>query len=187
MREKKSVVVNGIDLLENVPPRTENEVGSTVLLVWPQAGRLGPSGAFWGARFVCSPTSCCALALCSQLCIPGASCFKPGGCTQMSSVMLLTFLLIKSSWNNTGKCWGNIEEAGFLAGCTHRVGKCNPSKEEVRCCHRIARAAELQKQRGWKTEGLQSRRLCSSPAAAPLPSPCSSFGCSSGSRTRSGG
>lgn len=27
VREKKSVVVNGIDLLENVPPRTENEVG----------------------------------------------------------------------------------------------------------------------------------------------------------------
>lgn len=26
LREKKSVVVNGIDLLENVPPRTENEV-----------------------------------------------------------------------------------------------------------------------------------------------------------------
>lgn len=26
IREKKSVVVNGIDLLENVPPRTENEV-----------------------------------------------------------------------------------------------------------------------------------------------------------------
>lgn len=26
VREKKSVVVNGIDLLENVPPRTENEV-----------------------------------------------------------------------------------------------------------------------------------------------------------------
>uniref|UniRef100_A0A8C5UAL3 Coronin n=1 Tax=Malurus cyaneus samueli TaxID=2593467 RepID=A0A8C5UAL3_9PASS len=28
VREKKSVVVNGIDLLENVPPRTENEVGA---------------------------------------------------------------------------------------------------------------------------------------------------------------
>lgn len=28
VREKKSVVVNGIDLLENVPPRTENEVRS---------------------------------------------------------------------------------------------------------------------------------------------------------------
>lgn len=27
VREKKGVVVNGIDLLENVPPRTENEVG----------------------------------------------------------------------------------------------------------------------------------------------------------------
>ena len=26
IKEKKSVVVNGIDLLENVPPRTENEV-----------------------------------------------------------------------------------------------------------------------------------------------------------------
>lgn len=26
IREKKTVVVNGIDLLENVPPRTENEV-----------------------------------------------------------------------------------------------------------------------------------------------------------------
>lgn len=26
VKEKKSVVVNGIDLLENVPPRTENEV-----------------------------------------------------------------------------------------------------------------------------------------------------------------
>lgn len=29
VREKKSVVVNGIDLLENVPPRTENEVGQS--------------------------------------------------------------------------------------------------------------------------------------------------------------
>lgn len=28
VREKKSVVVNGIDLLENVPPRTENEVSA---------------------------------------------------------------------------------------------------------------------------------------------------------------
>lgn len=27
VREKRGVVVNGIDLLENVPPRTENEVG----------------------------------------------------------------------------------------------------------------------------------------------------------------
>lgn len=26
VKEKKTVVVNGIDLLENVPPRTENEV-----------------------------------------------------------------------------------------------------------------------------------------------------------------
>lgn len=26
VKEKKSMVVNGIDLLENVPPRTENEV-----------------------------------------------------------------------------------------------------------------------------------------------------------------
>lgn len=26
IKEKKSVIVNGIDLLENVPPRTENEV-----------------------------------------------------------------------------------------------------------------------------------------------------------------
>jgi len=66
VREKKSVVVNGIDLLENVPPRTENEVGSTVLLAWPQGGPLGPSAAFWGVRFVCSPASCCTLALCSK-------------------------------------------------------------------------------------------------------------------------
>lgn len=29
VKEKKSVVVNGIDLLENVPPRTENEVEDT--------------------------------------------------------------------------------------------------------------------------------------------------------------
>lgn len=29
VKEKRSVVVNGIDLLENVPPRTENEVGVT--------------------------------------------------------------------------------------------------------------------------------------------------------------
>lgn len=29
IKEKKSVVVNGIDLLENVPPRTENEVRSS--------------------------------------------------------------------------------------------------------------------------------------------------------------
>lgn len=31
IKEKKSVVVNGIDLLENVPPRTENEVRNTLL------------------------------------------------------------------------------------------------------------------------------------------------------------
>lgn len=30
VKEKKSVVVNGIDLLENVPPRTENEVNTSV-------------------------------------------------------------------------------------------------------------------------------------------------------------
>ena len=30
VKDKKSVVVNGIDLLENVPPRTENEVGGLV-------------------------------------------------------------------------------------------------------------------------------------------------------------
>uniref|UniRef100_A0A669PEU5 Coronin n=1 Tax=Phasianus colchicus TaxID=9054 RepID=A0A669PEU5_PHACC len=193
VREKKSVVVNGIDLLENVPPRTENEVGSTVLLPWAQGGSLGPSGLFWGQGLsAAQPAAAFWLSAPSPKTVvrsvqPGAPCFKPGGCTQMSSVMLLIFLLIKSSWNNTRKCWGNIEEAGFLAECMHRVGKSNPSKEEVRCCRCIARAAELQKQRGWKTEGLQSRRLCSSPAAALLPSPCSSFGCSSGSRTRSGG
>lgn len=35
VKEKKSVVVNGIDLLENVPPRTENEVcGSHVINVF---------------------------------------------------------------------------------------------------------------------------------------------------------
>lgn len=32
VKEKKSVVVNGIDLLENVPPRTENEVCEEVML-----------------------------------------------------------------------------------------------------------------------------------------------------------
>lgn len=31
VKEKKSVVVNGIDLLENVPPRTENEVRKEVV------------------------------------------------------------------------------------------------------------------------------------------------------------
>lgn len=31
VKEKKSVVVNGIDLLENVPPRTENEVSEEVM------------------------------------------------------------------------------------------------------------------------------------------------------------
>lgn len=30
VKEKKTMVVNGIDLLENVPPRTENEVRRTV-------------------------------------------------------------------------------------------------------------------------------------------------------------
>lgn len=38
IREKKTVVVNGIDLLENVPPRTENEVRSIP--------RLGKSQTF---------------------------------------------------------------------------------------------------------------------------------------------
>lgn len=32
VKEKKSMVVNGIDLLENVPPRTENEVGRGLML-----------------------------------------------------------------------------------------------------------------------------------------------------------
>lgn len=32
VKEKKSVVVNGIDLLENVPPRTENEVFEELML-----------------------------------------------------------------------------------------------------------------------------------------------------------
>uniref|UniRef100_A0A803Y5U9 Coronin n=1 Tax=Meleagris gallopavo TaxID=9103 RepID=A0A803Y5U9_MELGA len=45
VREKRSVVVNGIDLLENVPPRTENEVGSAVLLAWPSGWSFG---SFWG-------------------------------------------------------------------------------------------------------------------------------------------
>lgn len=31
VKEKKSVVVNGIDLLENVPPRTENEVSEEAM------------------------------------------------------------------------------------------------------------------------------------------------------------
>lgn len=38
VKEKKSVVVNGIDLLENVPPRTENEVCEELMLSsasWP--------------------------------------------------------------------------------------------------------------------------------------------------------
>lgn len=32
VKEKKSMVVNGIDLLENVPPRTENEVRFSILV-----------------------------------------------------------------------------------------------------------------------------------------------------------
>ncbi len=32
VKEKKGGVVNGIDLLENVPPRTENEVLPVILL-----------------------------------------------------------------------------------------------------------------------------------------------------------
>lgn len=42
VKEKKSVVVNGIDLLENVPPRTENEVCGRVVKekgVWPENHR----------------------------------------------------------------------------------------------------------------------------------------------------
>lgn len=42
VKEKKSVVVNGIDLLENVPPRTENEVcgrGDEGKGVWPEKHR----------------------------------------------------------------------------------------------------------------------------------------------------
>lgn len=35
VKEKKSVVVNGIDLLENVPPRTENEVCEERMLRGP--------------------------------------------------------------------------------------------------------------------------------------------------------
>jgi coronin-2 len=34
VKEKKGVVVNGIDLLENVPPRTENEVCSSDNCRW---------------------------------------------------------------------------------------------------------------------------------------------------------
>lgn len=34
IREKKSIVVNGIDLLENVPPRTENEVSYDLHRPW---------------------------------------------------------------------------------------------------------------------------------------------------------
>lgn len=46
VKEKKSVVVNGIDLLENVPPRTENEVCVELMLgsaSWPavQTGFAG--------------------------------------------------------------------------------------------------------------------------------------------------
>lgn len=40
VKEKKSVVVNGIDLLENVPPRTENEVGGELMLGSCQFGSL---------------------------------------------------------------------------------------------------------------------------------------------------
>lgn len=36
-KEKKSVVVNGIDLLENVPPRTENEVCASLWTIHPLA------------------------------------------------------------------------------------------------------------------------------------------------------
>lgn len=55
VREKKSVVVNGIDLLENVPPRTENEVPGTWGwegtvpgwgdILWVQLGTLPPCRA----------------------------------------------------------------------------------------------------------------------------------------------
>lgn len=49
VREKKSVVVNGIDLLENVPPRTENEVG------WhgPGMGTRGDGHWLGEIRFEC--------------------------------------------------------------------------------------------------------------------------------------
>ncbi|KAL6033077.1 hypothetical protein STEG23_034443, partial [Scotinomys teguina] len=39
IREKKSVVVNGIDLLENVPPRTENEPEAVLMSVVHTASR----------------------------------------------------------------------------------------------------------------------------------------------------
>lgn len=48
VREKKSVVVNGIDLLENVPPRTENEVGQR----GPGMGHRRGQWLGWGGHFL---------------------------------------------------------------------------------------------------------------------------------------
>lgn len=47
VREKKSVVVNGIDLLENVPPRTENEVGQRGTGTGGDSCWLGGGHIFW--------------------------------------------------------------------------------------------------------------------------------------------
>lgn len=48
VKEKKSVVVNGIDLLENVPPRTENEVCGKG--AWPESHRSSRAEIFYFER-----------------------------------------------------------------------------------------------------------------------------------------
>lgn len=53
VKEKKSVVVNGIDLLENVPPRTENEVcgrSDEGKGAWPESHRSSRAEIFYFER-----------------------------------------------------------------------------------------------------------------------------------------
>ena len=46
VKEKKSVVVNGIDLLENIPPRTENEVCGEVMMSKINSLKLNSIGRY---------------------------------------------------------------------------------------------------------------------------------------------
>lgn len=52
VKEKKSVVVNGIDLLENVPPRTENEVCGGLML---GGRRFSSLGGVWVGKVLALP------------------------------------------------------------------------------------------------------------------------------------
>lgn len=127
VREKKGVVVNGIDLLENVPPRTENEVGqhhtapsspgaAPLLFTRPQ-GWLGLGNEV-------SPVFTPILSILPPLQHGACSSGQPALPAGRPGITLLKAFPEILPWKNTGRSWGSV--AGRIPGGLRSSPACTP-------------------------------------------------------------